>query len=322
MQDSEEQAELGRLAGNGTSGVATSRRWRTECSDATAAALATAAVSAGHRRSRNSHVTLPRLPTDELVEFCVGTVEHPSNSARIREPSHRALRRLAGQINKVNGEPTWRSRPTVKVRSGSTEFLALLDSGASHTVMWYDTFQKISSSSKEEIRGRGIGLTTANDQPLATKGTFLIKLDVEGLGRITHHVIVVEQLAWPLLIGYDAMAIYGAKIDAGRSTITWDWEGAQRRAKVVLAKQEHLPAYSMKIVKARIGQKRKVGTAFTLDSEHCNMVSGLYYVNRQGETYVCLVNETADDVVIGDKKLLGASISLPQQMIWSLWENL
>ncbi len=113
---------------------------------------------------------------------------------------------------------------------------------------------------------------------------------------------MVEQLTWPLLLGYDAMAIYAAKIDAGRSTITWDWEGARRCAEVVLAKQEHLPAYSMKIVKARIGQKRKVGTAFTLDSEHRNVVSGLYYVNRQGETYVCLVNETADDVVIGDKE--------------------
>ncbi len=76
----------------------------------------------------------------------------------------------------------------------------------------------------------------------------------------------------------------------------------------MLAKQEHLPAYSKRIVKARIGQKRKVGTAFTLDSEHRNVVSGLYYVNRQGETYVCLVNETAKYVVVGDKELLGEHI--------------
>ncbi len=261
--------------------MATSRRRCTERPEATATAAAAAAVSASRRRSRNSLVTLPKLPAIELVEFCVGAVEHPINSARIREPSHRALRRLAGQINKANGEPTWRSRPTVRVRSGSTEFLALLDSGASHTVMRFDTFYKISSSHKEEIGGRGIGQKTANDQPLATKGTFLIKLDVEGLGRITHHVIVVEQLAWPLLLGYDAMAIYGAKIDARRSTITWDWEGARRRAEVVLAKQEHLPAYSMKIVKARIGQKHMVGTAFTLDSKHHNVVSGLYYRARR-----------------------------------------
>ncbi len=64
----------------------------------------------------------------------------------------------------------------------------------------------------------------------------------------------------------------------------------------------------MRIVKARIGQKRRAGTAFTLDSGHLNVVSGLYYVNRQGETYVCLVNETADEVVIGDKELLGEHI--------------
>ncbi len=152
--------------------------------------------------------------------------------------------------------------------------------------MRFDTFQKISGSNKEEISGTGIGLTTANDQPLATKGTFLVKMDVEGLGRITHHVIVVDQLAWPLLLGYNAMAIYGAKIDAKRGTVSWDWEGAWRRAEVVLTEQEHLPACSMRIVKARIGQKCKVGTAFTLDSEHRNVVSGLYYVNRQGEMYV------------------------------------
>ncbi len=64
----------------------------------------------------------------------------------------------------------------------------------------------------------------------------------------------------------------------------------------------------MRIVKSRIRQKRRAGTAFTLDSGHLNVVSGLYYVNRQGETYVCLVNETADEVVIGDKELLGEHI--------------
>ena len=142
--------------------------------------------------------------------------------------------------------------------------------------MRFNTFEKISSSNKEEISGTGIGLTTAWNQPLATKGTLLVKMEKEGLGIITYHIIVVEQLVWPLRLGYDAMAIYGAKIDAGRSTVSGDREGARRRAEVVLAKQEHLPAYSMRIVKARIGQKHKVGTAFTLDSEHCNVVSGLY----------------------------------------------
>ncbi len=52
-------------------------------------------------------------------------------------------------------------------------------------------------------------------------------MDIEGLGRITHPVIVVERLAWPLLLGYDAMAIYGTKVVAGRSIVTWDWEGAR-----------------------------------------------------------------------------------------------
>ncbi len=69
--------------------MATSRRRRTEHPEATATAAAAAAVSAGRRRSRNSLVALPKLPAIELVEFCVGAVEHPIKSARIREPSHR-----------------------------------------------------------------------------------------------------------------------------------------------------------------------------------------------------------------------------------------
>ncbi len=197
-----------------------------------------------------------------------------------------------------------------------------MDSGASHTVMRRDTFEKISSSNKEEIGGTGIGLTTANDQPLATAGTFLVKLDIEGLGRITHPVVVVEKLAWPLLLGYGVMSIYGAKLDAGRTIVTWDWEGARKQAEVVLAKQEHLPAYSMRIVKARIGRKRTAGTAFTLDNSHGNVVSGLYYVNQQGETQICLVNKTAEDVVIGDNELLGEHIPVKTDDMITLGELL
>ncbi len=67
-------------------------------------------------------------------------------------------------------------------------------------------------------------------------------------------------------------------------------------------------AYSMWIVKARIGQKRKAGTAFTLDSAHPHVVSGLYHISRQGETFICLVNETAEEVVIRVNDLLGQHV--------------
>ncbi len=183
------------------------------------------------------------------------------------------------------------------------------------------TFDQISNASREEIGGPGINITTASNQPLATKGTFLVKLDIEGLGRVTHSVIVVKHLVWPLLLGYDAMAIHGVKVDAGRSTVTWDCEGARRRAEVVLSEQEHLPPYSMRIVKACIGQKRKVGTALTLDSDHRNVVLGLNSVSRQGKTYICLVNETAEDV-IGDKELLGKHIPVQSEDMVTLGELL
>ncbi len=281
------------------------------------AALAAAAAATTTRGSGCSGVrSLPRVPTLQLDAFCVGAVDHPNNSASLRLPSHCALRQLAGQINKVNGEPT------VRVRSGKSEFLALVDSGASRTVMRRDTFEKISGSNKEEVGSTGIDLTTANDQPLATAGTFLVKLDIEGLGRITHPVVVVEKLAWPLLLGYDVMAIYGAKLDAGRTVVTWDWEGARKRAEVVLAKQENLPAYSMQIVKARIGRKRTAGMAFTLDSGHSFVVSGLYYVNRQGKTHICLVNETAEEVVIVDNELPGEHIPVRADDMVTLGELL
>ncbi len=42
----------------------------------------------------------------------------------------------------------------------------------------------------------------------------------------------------------------------------------------------------------------------------------VYTTSRQGETYVCLVNETAKEVVIGDKELLGEHIpSLADDMV-------
>ncbi len=84
----------------------------------------------------------------------------------------------------------------------------------------------------------------------------------------------------------------------------------------MLSKQEHLPSYNMQIVKAHIGQKRKAGTAFTLDSNHHHVVSGLYYVSRQGKTYVSLVNEMADEVVIRDNELLSEHIAVrPDDMV-------
>ena len=61
------------------------------------------------------------------------------------------------------------------------------------------------------------------------------------------------------------------------------WEGAWRHAEVVLAKQEHLPAYSMRIVKARIGLKCKSGSAFTLDSG--------FVLRQQTRGDVCLPGE-------------------------------
>ncbi len=72
----------------------------------------------------------------------------------------------------------------------------------------------------------------------------------------------------------------------------------------------------MRIVKAHISQKRKARTAFTLDSDNCNVVSGHYYVSRQGETYICLGNKTVNEIVIRDNVLLGKHIPVrPDNMV-------
>ncbi len=79
----------------------------------------------------------------------------------------------------------------------------------------------------------------------------------------------------------------------------------------------------MRIVKARIGRKQKSGTAFILDSSHPHVVSGLYHVSRQGETYVCLVNETAPHkVIIGVEELLGEHVLVNSKDIITLDELL
>ena len=64
------------------------------------------------------------------------------------------------------------------------------------------------------------------------------------------------------------------------------------------------------------------GTAFTLDSGHRNVGSGLYYVNTQGETHICLVNETAEEAVIGDSELLGEHVPVKANDMITLGELL
>ncbi len=81
MQDSEEQAELGRMALS----VAAAGRVSAERPSATSAAVAAAiaATRSGNRRSSGRVSTLRRLPTVQLVEFCLGAFDHPDNSARL-----------------------------------------------------------------------------------------------------------------------------------------------------------------------------------------------------------------------------------------------
>ena len=57
-----------------------------------------------------------------------------------------------------------------------------------------DTFDNISGSNKEETNGTDVGLKTSNDQLLAINGTFLVNMDMERFGRITHPVMVVENI--------------------------------------------------------------------------------------------------------------------------------
>ncbi len=181
MHDGKEQAKLERVAADKARGLAapkqSRRNFAAEHTVSSAATDITAAgIAATGRWSRNCFLSLYRISVINLVGFCVGAaVAFPGNSAPIQFPSRCNLQQMAGQINKINGEPSWRSRPTVRVRAGTTEFLALVDSGASHTVMRRDTFDNISGSNKEEISGTGVGLKTANDQLFATNGTFLVK---------------------------------------------------------------------------------------------------------------------------------------------------
>ncbi len=54
------------------------------------------------------------------------------------------------------------------------EFMALLDSDASHTVLRKDTFTKISHNNIEELGGSGVSLNTVSNQPLASGTAFIL----------------------------------------------------------------------------------------------------------------------------------------------------
>ncbi len=194
--------------------------------------------------------------------LAVGTGHSPGGSASTHHDPFALLRderrrhRLYGQINTINalGPAAARTRPTLLVQLGRTTIEALVDTGASATVINAKTFAQVPDKDKVRLdtHANQLGLTGAMKHPLEILGVYKVQMTIPVLGAVSPVVIVVRNISWPLILGMDLLQIYGVNIDAQSMHVTWTPAGADERAEIVLARQTFLPAYSSKVVKASV----------------------------------------------------------------------
>ena len=114
----------------------------------------------------------------------VGTGHSPGGSASTHHDpfallrDKRRLHRLYGQINTINalGLAAARTRPTLLVQLGRTTIEALVDTGASATVIKAKTFAQVADKDKVRLdtHSNQLGLTGATKHPLEIVGVYKI----------------------------------------------------------------------------------------------------------------------------------------------------
>ncbi len=119
-------------------------------------------------------------------------------------------------------------KPTLLVQLGRIHIEALVDTGASATVINKKTFSQVPDKDKVrlDIHGNQLGLTGATKHPLDIVGVFKIRMIVPDLGGILPVVIVVRNIYWPLILGMGLLQIYRAYVHAGTIQVAWALAGA------------------------------------------------------------------------------------------------
>ncbi len=178
----------------------------------------------------------------QLVAFsAVGTGHSPGGSASTHFHPFALLRderrrhHLYGQINTINalGPAADRTRPTLLVQLGRTTIEALVDTGASATVINTKTFAQVADKDKVRLDTHAdqLGLTGATKHPLEITGVYKIRMNIPEISAVSSVVIVVRNISWPLILGMDLLQIYGANVDARNMHVTWAPAGPTKEEK-------------------------------------------------------------------------------------------
>ena len=92
--------------------------------------------------------------------------------------------------------------PTVTVHAG-THYQALIDSGATISLLQYSTYKQIEDCYKTPIQPMAAKLNTADGSPMTTLGSTALHLGIADF-KFTHNFIICDQLPdMELIFGID-----------------------------------------------------------------------------------------------------------------------
>ena len=146
--------------------------------------------------------------------------------------------------------------PTITVHTGKC-YKALIDSGATISLLRYSTYKKIEDCYKTLIQPTASKLNTADGSPMSAIGTMVQHLRIAEY-KFTHNFIICDQLPeTELIFGIDMQRKFSL-------SYTWDREGncyIQKEGKFLVYTDNH-------------DQKATIGTfKSTLNNHHDTMVS-------------------------------------------------
>ena len=106
--------------------------------------------------------------------------------------------------------------PTITVQAGK-HYKALIDSGATISLLWYSTYHNIEDSFKTPIQPTTAILNTANSSPMTALGMTALHLQIAEF-KFTHNFVICDRLP-------DTEIIFGIDIQKKFSlSYTWDKE--------------------------------------------------------------------------------------------------
>jgi hypothetical protein len=113
-----------------------------------------------------------------------------------------------------------RRRIHLKVRLGSHTLTALVDTGATLTAIAANRFAQLSKVCIiRRVTGGVTSVTSAGNDEMKTRGTFVLEILVDQLGTVRWPVTVIENLSSEMIIGDDFLQHFRAKINVKEKSV-------------------------------------------------------------------------------------------------------